>query len=71
MSSALDQRVIQVQKLVFLPFQVGTCVRTLVVIGKKSSVFVDHKDRPGFAIDLDLEALAAGVLYVGSFAENV
>lgn len=41
---ALDQCLVQIKKLVFLPFQAGTCMRAAVVISKKLAVFVHHKN---------------------------
>jgi len=70
MGSALDQRLVQVEKLVLLPLEVGAGMWTLVVIRVELTVFVYHEDRPGFAFDLDLEALAARIFDIGCFTEG-
>jgi len=70
MGSALDQCLVQVEKLVLLPLEVGAGMRTLVVIRIELTIFVYHEDRLDFASDLDLEALAARVLDIGCFTEG-
>jgi len=71
MGSALDQRLVQIEELILLPLEVGTGMRTPIVISVEQAVLVYHEDRPGFAPDLDLEALAAGIFDIGGFAEGV
>ena len=71
MGCTLDQLVIHVQELVFLPFQICTGMRALVEVGEKFTVLMNHKNRLGFAFDFDLETFAAGVIDISSFAENV
>jgi len=71
MGRALNQRLVQIKKLVFLPFQAGSGVRAAVVISKKLTVLVHHKNRRCFALDFDIKAFAAGVFDITGFAENV
>lgn len=71
MRGALYELFIQVEKLVFLPFQAGAGMRTLIVIGKKFAILVYHEDGPGFTIDLYFETFTAGVVDITGFAENV
>ncbi len=68
---ALDQCLVQVKKLVFLPLQAGTGVRAIVVISKKLAVLVYDKDRLCFALDFDIKTFAAGVFDIAGFAEKV
>lgn len=71
MGGTLDKRFIQVEKLVFLPFQAGAGMWTFVVVGKEFTVFMHDKNRLGFPFDFDLETFTARVFYIGGFAENV
>lgn len=71
MGSALYQCIVHIQKLVFLPFQVGSGMRALIVVGEKFTIFMYDKNSLHFTIDFDLKALAARVFYVGSFTKNV
>ena len=70
MGSTLDQRLVQIEKLVFLPLEVDAGMRTLVVIRVELTVFMHHEDRLGFACDIDLEALAAGIFDIGDFTQG-
>ncbi len=71
MCCALNQRFIQIEKLVLLPFETGTGMRAFIVIRKKFTVFVHHKDGASFAFDFEFETFAAGVFDIGGFAEYV
>ena len=71
MGGALYQCIVHIQKLVFLPFQAGSGMRALIKVGVKFTIFMYDKNSLHFTMDLDLEALAAGVFYVGSFTKNV
>jgi len=71
MCCALYQRLIQVEKLVFLPFKAGACMWALIVISKELSILVHHKNVVGFTVDFKLETFAAGVFDISGFAENV
>ena len=71
MGGALYQCIVHIQKLVFLPFQVGSGMRALIVVGEKLSIFMYDKNSLHFTMDLDLKTLAAWVFYVGSFTKNV
>ena len=68
---ALDQRFVQIKKLVFLPFQVGAGMWAIIVISKELAVFMYHKNRLCFSVDFDFETFAAGVFDITGFAENV
>jgi hypothetical protein len=70
-SGTLNKGFIQVEKLVFLPFETGAGMRALVVIGKKLAVFMHDKNGLGFAFDFNLETFAARVFDISGFAENV
>jgi len=70
-SGALYEFFIQVEELIFLPFQAGTGMRTFIVIGIKLAILVHHEDGLGFMADLDLETFTAGVFDIAGFTENV
>jgi hypothetical protein len=69
MGRTLDQFLVDIEKLVFLPFETGTRMRALVVISEELGILVNHKNGPGFTFDLEFETLAAGVFDIGGFAE--
>ena len=71
MGCTLDERFVQIQKLVFLPFQCGTRMWASIVISVKRAIFMYHEYRLHLAFDFELEAFAAGVFDVAGFAENV
>lgn len=71
MRGALYQCFVQVQELVLLPVQGSTSMRALIVVSKEFTIFMHHKNRPGFVFNSDLETFTAGVFNVGSFAENI
>ena len=71
MGGALHECFIKIQKLVFLPFQRGTGMRTFIVIGIKLAVFMYYKNRLCFTFYFELEAFTARVFDVAGFAENV
>lgn len=71
MGGTLDEFLVEIEKLVFLPFEIGAGMRTLIVIGKKLAILLYHEDRLVFAVDLDLETFTAGVFDITGFAENV
>jgi len=68
---ALDQGIVQIEEFILLPFETGTGMRTLIVIGKKITVFMHHEDVTSFTFYFDLETFTAGVFDIGGFAENV
>ncbi len=70
-SGALYEFFVQVEELVFLPFQAGAGMRTFIVISKKLAILVYHEDGLGFTLDLNLETFTAGVFDIAGFAENV
>jgi len=71
MRSTLDERFVQIEKLVFLPFKTGASMWTLIVISKKIAILVYDKNGPGSAFDFNLETFTARVFDIGGFAENV
>lgn len=71
MCCALYQGFIKVQKLVLLPFQVNTGVWTGIVISKKLTVSMYHKNRECFTPGFHIETFTAGVFNVAGFAEYV
>jgi len=71
MGGTLDQFFIQIEELVFLPFQVGTGMRAFIVVCEEFTIFMDEENRPGLAFDFDLETFAAGVFDIGGFADNM
>ena len=71
MSGTLYEFFIQVEELVFLPFQTGAGMRAFIVIGKKLAILVHYEDGLGFMVDLDLETFTAGVFDIAGFTENV
>jgi hypothetical protein len=68
---ALYQCIVQIQEFILLPLETGTGMRTLIVIGKKVTVFMYHEDVTGFTFYFNLETFTAGVFDIGGFAENV
>ena len=70
MYRALDQGIIHIQKLVFLPFKAGTCMRALVSVGVETTILVDNKYALRFAFDFDLEAFTAGVRNIAAMAQQ-
>jgi hypothetical protein len=68
---ALNKGFVQIQKLVFLPFEGGTGMRALIEVAVKFPVFMYNKDGLGFAFDFNLKCLAAGVFNIVCIAENV
>lgn len=71
MSRALYQLLVEVQKLILLPFKTGASMRATVVISKECCVFVHHKNGLSFTFYFDLKTFAARVFDVGCLAENV
>jgi len=71
MGRALNQLLVQIQKLVFLPFKVCTSMWTLVVVSKKLTIFMDQKNRLNFTADFNLETFTAGVFDISGSAENM
>jgi len=70
-SGALYEFFIQVEELIFLPFQAGAGMWTFIVIGIKLAILVHHEDGLDFTVDLNLETFTAGVFDIAGFAENV
>lgn len=71
MGGTLNKGFIQVQELVFLPFETGAGMRALIVKGKKLTVLMHDKNGLGFSLDFNLETFTARVFDIGGFAENV
>lgn len=71
MRRALDQCLVHVEELVFLPFEVGAGVRAFVDITVERPVFMYHENGLRLAFDLRFEAFAAGIVDIGGFAEYV
>ena len=71
MGGALNEFFIQIQKLIFLPFEAGAGMWAFIVIGKKLAILVHDEDGLGFTVDLNLETFTAGVFDIAGFAENV
>jgi len=71
MGGALNEFFIQIQKLIFLPFEAGAGMWAFIVIGKKLAILVHDEDGLGFTVDLNLETFTAGIVDIAGFAENV
>ncbi len=71
MGRALDQLFVEIKKLIFLPLQVCSRVRAVIVVGKKCTIFMDHKDGLCFSFDFKLETFASRIVDIRDFAEYV
>lgn len=69
MCRTLDQLIVEIKKLILLPFKIGSGMWALVVISKELAIFMHNKNRPGVAFYLKLEAFAAGIFDISGFAE--
>lgn len=69
MCRALDQLIVEIKKLILLPFKTGTGMWTLVVISKELAIFMHNKNRTIVVFYLELETFAARIFDIIGFAE--
>ncbi len=60
-AGALDEALVFIQELVFLPFKINACMWATVDESVEFAVFMDNKDIDGFTVVIDLECLTARV----------